>query len=212
MNNVTRAVFVLVLVAATPWCLSAQWRVEQVAGKMSAASVGANGNLRVSISCTETAPFVELTLLKKPNLSGGVVGLRWDDGSVDRYEDLAWVANRTPLGTGDNSLVLKLRRRLTVQVEVGSLNEALVTDDIGLSGSSRAIRSLPCLLTDTEIRRILIRQSIASYSGSCPCPYNSDRAGRRCGGRSAYSRRGGASPLCYESDVSNASVEAYRRR
>lgn len=162
MNNVTRAVFVLVLAAATPWCLSAQWRIERVAGKMSAASVGANGNLRVAISCTETAPSVELTLLKKPNLPGGVVGLRWDDGSVDRYDDLAWVANRTPLGTGDNSLVLKLRRQLTVQVEVGSLNGTLVEDDISLSGSSRAIRSLPCLLTDAEIRRILIRQSIAS--------------------------------------------------
>jgi len=30
-----------------------------------------------------------------------------------------------------------------------------------------------------EIRQLLIRQSIASYPGNCPCPDNFDRAGRR---------------------------------
>ncbi|MEO0409166.1 MAG: hypothetical protein AAF289_17625 [Cyanobacteria bacterium P01_A01_bin.135] len=34
-------------------------------------------------------------------------------------------------------------------------------------------------------------------SGSCDCPYDTDSAGRRCGKRSAYSRPGGASPVCY---------------
>ena len=67
-------------------------------------------------------------------------------------------------------------------------------------------------LTDSQIKQILIRQSIASYSGSCPCPYSVDRGGRRCGGRSAYSRPGGASPLCYETDVTQAMVDAYRER
>lgn len=47
----------------------------------------------------------------------------------------------------------------------------------------------------------LIRDSRLRYRGSCACPYDTDRAGRRCGGRSAYSRPGGASPLCYEHDV-----------
>lgn len=46
-----------------------------------------------------------------------------------------------------------------------------------------------------------IRASIAAYPGNCPCPYSYDRAGRRCGGRSAWSRRGGYAPLCYPSDV-----------
>ena len=27
-------------------------------------------------------------------------------------------------------------------------------------------------LSDAEIRQLLIQQSISSYSGSCPCPYN----------------------------------------
>jgi hypothetical protein len=46
-----------------------------------------------------------------------------------------------------------------------------------------------------------IRQSISAYTGSCPCPYSTDRAGRRCGARSAYSRPGGRAPLCYPGDV-----------
>ena len=66
--------------------------------------------------------------------------------------------------------------------------------------------------TDSEVKQELIRQSISSYSGSCPCPYNRDRAGRRCGKRSAYSRPGGASPLCYEHDVSQKMVDEYRAR
>ncbi len=51
--------------------------------------------------------------------------------------------------------------------------------------------------SEAQIKQRLIRESIASYSGSCPCPYNTDRAGRRCGARSAYSRPGGAAPICY---------------
>ena len=66
--------------------------------------------------------------------------------------------------------------------------------------------------TSAEIRSILIQQSIARYRGSCPCPYNLDRAGRRCGRRSAYSRAGGASPLCYESDISTRTVSDFRDR
>lgn len=66
--------------------------------------------------------------------------------------------------------------------------------------------------SDGEIRQLIMRQSLAYYSGSCPCPYNVDRAGRRCGRRSAYSRPGGASPMCYPSDVSAAQVQAFRAR
>lgn len=66
--------------------------------------------------------------------------------------------------------------------------------------------------SDKEIRQHLVLQSIASYSGNCPCPFNVDRAGRRCGGRSAYSRPGGASPLCYEQDVTDAQVLRLRER
>ncbi|KAB2766067.1 SH3 domain-containing protein [Brucella anthropi] len=35
------------------------------------------------------------------------------------------------------------------------------------------------------------------YVGTCDCPYDVMRNGRSCGGRSAYSRPGGRSPVCY---------------
>lgn len=66
--------------------------------------------------------------------------------------------------------------------------------------------------TDAEVRQAIIDESIAGYRGNCPCPYNTDRAGRRCGGRSAYSRPGGASPICYAKDVSQGMVDDYRKR
>ncbi len=65
---------------------------------------------------------------------------------------------------------------------------------------------------DTAIRRAIIRQSIADYPGPCPCPYSVDRAGRRCGGRSAHSRPGGYSPKCFPADVTPADIAAWRRR
>jgi len=66
--------------------------------------------------------------------------------------------------------------------------------------------------TDAEIKQAIIAESIARYKGSCPCPYNTDRAGRRCGARSAYTRPGGASPLCYEKDVTQKMVDDYRKK
>jgi len=64
--------------------------------------------------------------------------------------------------------------------------------------------------SDSEIRQFIIQQSIRSYPGSCPCPYNVDRAGRRCGRRSAYSKAGGYAPLCYSEDISNDDVRKFR--
>lgn len=64
--------------------------------------------------------------------------------------------------------------------------------------------------TDAEVRDHLVRESIRDYPGNCPCPYNTDRAGRRCGGRSAYSRPGGHAPLCYRTDVSAEAVRQAR--
>lgn len=65
-------------------------------------------------------------------------------------------------------------------------------------------------LSDAQIKQILIDESIAAYSGSCPCPYSTARNGSHCGRRSAYSRAGGAEPLCYPKDVSSERVEEYR--
>jgi hypothetical protein len=65
--------------------------------------------------------------------------------------------------------------------------------------------------SDADARQAIIRESIASYPGNCPCPYNTDRAGRSCGRRSAYSRPGGYSPICYDTDVTPAMIDEYRR-
>jgi hypothetical protein len=70
----------------------------------------------------------------------------------------------------------------------------------------------PPRLTDEQIRSRIIAESISSYPGNCPCPWNTDRAGRRCGKRSAYDRPGGYSPKCYAHDITDAEVSAYRKR
>src|SRR5687767_12830103 len=64
--------------------------------------------------------------------------------------------------------------------------------------------------SDAEVRRLMIAESLALYSDRCPCPYFADRAGRSCGRRSAYSRPGGESPLCFDHDVSDSAVRQYR--
>lgn len=66
--------------------------------------------------------------------------------------------------------------------------------------------------TDEQIKQEIIDESIQNYTGNCPCPYNTDRAGRRCGKRSAYSRPGGASPICYPEDITPDILEAYKKR
>lgn len=65
-------------------------------------------------------------------------------------------------------------------------------------------------ISDAQITKLLIDESIAAYDGNCPCPYSRARNGSRCGKRSAYSREGGAAPLCYPSDVTAEMVQAYR--
>jgi hypothetical protein len=67
-------------------------------------------------------------------------------------------------------------------------------------------------LSNDQIKQEIIRQSIASYPGNCPCPYSTMKNGRRCGGNSAHSRPGGRSPICYPSDVTDEMVEKYRKQ
>ena len=65
-------------------------------------------------------------------------------------------------------------------------------------------------LSDDAIAQILINESLSHYSGNCPCPYNYASNGSSCGRRSAYSRRGGASPLCYKTDVPKEMIDRWR--
>jgi hypothetical protein len=93
-------------------------------------------------------------------------------------------------------------RRFALAGPAGILVAAAVAG-LGLSAASAQ--------SDAQIKQRIIRESIASYAGACPCPYNAMRNGRSCGGRSAYSRPGGAAPLCYARDVTRTDVAAWRR-
>jgi hypothetical protein len=83
-----------------------------------------------------------------------------------------------------------------------------------LAGASLAALSIAAQaksdLTTEQIKHAIIKRSIASYPGNCPCPYNSARNRSRCGARSAYSRHGGHAPLCYPKDVTDEMVRQYR--
>lgn len=68
------------------------------------------------------------------------------------------------------------------------------------------------VVPDTVLVQRIIAESLDSYPSSCACPYSRDRAGRRCGKRSAYSKPGGYSPICFPGDVSKAMIEAFRSR
>jgi len=61
------------------------------------------------------------------------------------------------------------------------------------------------------IKQKIIKESIESYPGNCPCPYNTASNGSRCGKRSAYNRAGGYAPLCYPEDVSDRMVREYKK-
>ena|SRR5579862_1598491 len=74
-------------------------------------------------------------------------------------------------------------------------------------------QSLP--LTDQQIADQIIKESRDAYYATghpCACPEDLARNGSRCGGRSAYSRPGGAEPKCYRTDVSPHEIKEWRDR
>jgi hypothetical protein len=76
-------------------------------------------------------------------------------------------------------------------------------------------RKVEAVLTAAAIAAIIVQASRDQYHAGgrpCACPDDSMRNGRACGGRSAYSRPGGAAPLCYPSDVTAAMIESYKQR
>ena len=77
---------------------------------------------------------------------------------------------------------------------------------IGLAQSAK--------LTDAQVAAKIIEDSRNGYFATghpCACPYDRARNGSSCGGRSAYSRPGGAEPKCYPKDVSKSEIAAYRK-
>jgi hypothetical protein len=73
----------------------------------------------------------------------------------------------------------------------------------------------PVALTDAAIADTIVQKSRDAYHATgkpCACPDDTARNGSACGGRSAYSRPGGASPLCYRKDVKPEMIEARRQK
>lgn len=66
-----------------------------------------------------------------------------------------------------------------------------------------------CPIPIETIKAQMIAESIGRYPGTCACPYQSDRAGRRCGKRSAWNRPGGYAPLCFPSDITPDMVREF---
>ena len=117
--------------------------------------------------------------------SGGWVRLRLEKAGID-----GWMSDRYLARSG-----------LATRLDAGPPHEP----------SAGAAILLPAGLSDDDIRRDFIRESIARYPGSCPCPFNVDPSGRRCGERSARARPGSAPLFCYPADVPESAVAAYRQ-
>lgn len=85
----------------------------------------------------------------------------------------------------------------------------------GVPSDPSNAKQTAAVLTAAAIAALVIAESRRSYhSGGrpCACPDDRMRNGRACGGRSAYSRPGGAAPLCYPADVTEVMIKAYRAR
>jgi hypothetical protein len=71
------------------------------------------------------------------------------------------------------------------------------------------------ILSAVAIAALIVKESRSAYYATghpCACPDDRMRNGHACGGRSAYSRPGGAQPLCYPTDVSAQMISDYRSR
>jgi hypothetical protein len=91
-----------------------------------------------------------------------------------------------------------------------AFRQADVPDNNSVSPTTK--RKVEAALTAAAIAAIIVRASRAQYHAGgrpCACPDDTMRNGRACGGRSAYSRPGGAAPFCYPSDVTAAMIDTY---
>ncbi|TQN53780.1 hypothetical protein FLW98_21265 [Raoultella planticola] len=67
-------------------------------------------------------------------------------------------------------------------------------------------------LSDDQVKQRIIDDSNASYPGTCACPFNTARNGSSCGRRSAWSKAGGASPICYKKEISKAMIKEWHQQ
>uniref|UniRef100_UPI003BAD6C7C hypothetical protein n=1 Tax=Phytobacter massiliensis TaxID=1485952 RepID=UPI003BAD6C7C len=87
---------------------------------------------------------------------------------------------------------------------------SVITAALLISSDMATAKSNP--LTDDQVKQKIIEDSIASYPGTCACPFNTARNGSSCGRRSAWSKAGGYSPICYKKEVTKEMVKEWRQQ
>lgn len=134
----------------------AQWTIERGDdGSSFALAVSSNGRLHMGVTCARGGHVVMLSMLTDGIFHNGAVEAEWDDGTSDRYvfadRNTGLMATAVQsLGAGGGyspeiaGFVSKLRQRGAVRIRVTRWRDVPVTDRFGLTGSSRAIGSLPC--------------------------------------------------------------------
>jgi hypothetical protein len=133
------------------------------------------------------------------------------DGQVSRPRSTGTIADVQPASVRQRAPESTVPARYDAQ-ESPPLHQTQRPELVSVETGSEAILlspeppRTPTRQAIARIKQQLIRASIDEYDGPCPCPYNVARNGSSCGRRSAYSRPGGASPLCYSSDVSDEMV------
>jgi hypothetical protein len=98
---------------------------------------------------------------------------------------------------------------------VSGVSKLRVTRSIVLVALWPALVHAETPFSDRQIAEMIVRESRAAYYATgrpCACPDDLARNGSLCGGRSAYSRPGGASPYCYVSDVPKEKIGAYKAK
>ena len=125
-----------------------------------------------------------------------------------------------------SKILVKLKRGQQIETDQRSGNWysiALSDGSAGWVSSDYLTKQQPVAIAETkgppaqpaynrsEVVQAIIRASWAGYPGPCPCPYNTMKGGRQCGNRSAYTKPGGYSPLCYPNDVTEAMITKYVR-
>lgn len=150
-------------------------------------------------------------------VTGDVVNLR--GGPSTGYEILGQLVKATPVWVIEHKNGWAKLARSEAGSEVGWMSKEFLSTErpkipaqVARASSASAAASLPTRSKLDEAKHEMIRQSKVNYSGNCPCPESRDKAGRRCGKRSAYSRPGGASPLCYPSDIPDQQAQAFLAR
>ncbi len=138
-------------------------------------------------------------------------------GILDRYdtgrelklleEDGGWAKVRDGLTLREGWIASSL---LLTEKSEGEPKAERETKASNLEKKSQPYKPTVPSVSDATIVQRIIAGSISMYSGSCACPYSTDRRGRRCGNRSAYSKPGGYAPVCFAGDVSADMIQSFR--